>query len=186
VFEKGDAWYRTGVLARCDDDGDYWIVDHVDDLIRHRSGPLPTAPIEEAVWEMSSVSAAAAYGLALPGSRFEVPVVAVVLRPGAELDRGRLAERVERSLPEASRPIIVRIVGDIPMTAGYRFRKQALRAAAIDAKDFGRHTLWYDASKHTYRELDAAAYARLTSSPAAKKRDGRRRPRVKKNARRNP
>jgi putative long chain acyl-CoA synthase len=186
VFEKGDAWYRTGVLARCDDDGDYWIVDHVDDLIRHRSGSLPTAPIEEAVWEMRAVSAAAAYGLALPGSRFEVPVVAVVLRRGADLDRSRLAERVESSLPAASRPIIARIVDDIPMTAGYRFRKQALRAAAIDAKDFGHRTLWYDASKHTYRELDAVAYARLKSSPAATRRGGRRKTRVKRKARRNP
>jgi putative long chain acyl-CoA synthase len=157
VFEKGDAWYPTGVLARCDEDGDHWIVDHVDDLIRHRSGPLPTATIEEVVWEMSAVSAAAAYGLQLAGIRFEVPAVAVVLRPHAELDRHQLADRVTRDLHEPSRPLVVRIVDDIPMTAGYRFRKQALRAAGIEEPDFGNRTLWYDRAKHGYFPLDAAA-----------------------------
>jgi putative long chain acyl-CoA synthase len=166
VFEKGDAWYPTGVLARCDTDGDHWIVDHVDDLIRHRSGPLPTPPIEEAIWEMSTVSAAAAYGLKLEGMRYEMPAVAVVLRPRTELDRRQLADRVTRELDERSRPIVVRIVDDIPMTAGYRFRKQALRAAGIGDSDFGERTLWYDRAKHAYFPLDAAGLKRLRKSLA--------------------
>jgi hypothetical protein len=71
------------------------------------------------------------------------------------------------------------------MTAGYRFRKPALRAAGIDVKDFGRHTLCYDPSKHTYRELDAAAYARLRKSAPPARPGAGKVTRAKKTARRN-
>jgi putative long chain acyl-CoA synthase len=98
--------------------------------------------------------------------RYEMPAVAVVLRPRTELDRRQLADRVTRELDERSRPIVVRIVDDIPMTAGYRFRKQALRAAGIGDSDFGERTLWYDRAKHAYFPLDAAGLKRLRKSLA--------------------
>lgn len=161
VFDKGDAWYPTSNLCRFDEDGDYWLVDHVEDLIRHRSGALPSVPIEDAVWEIAAVSAAAAYGVDVGGRGFEVPVVSVVLRPAAELDRDELLERVSRRLEPASWPVVVRIVDEIPMTDGYRFRKRPLRAAGVGERDLRGGALWYDPGKRAYRELDANAYAEL-------------------------
>ncbi len=171
VFEKGDAWYATTDLFRCDDDGDYWLVDHVGDVIRHRSGPLPSIPIEEAVWELDGVSAAAAYGLRLEGVKHEVPAVAVVLRRGATLDLDALHACVESTLERPSRPLVVRVVDEIPMTAGYRFLKQPLRAAGIGARDLAGHAWWHDAAKGAYVPLTADGLERLRSSLApARKR----------------
>ena len=161
ALEKGDAWYATRHLFRCDEDGDYWLVDQVDDLIRHRSGPLPSRPIEEAIWELNWVSAAAAYGIDPNGSGFEIPVAAVVPRRGADLDRQALAACVESRLARHSRPQIVRFVDEIPMTDGYRFRKAPLRAAGIGDADLRGRALWYDASEHAYRDLDARTLQRL-------------------------
>jgi len=118
-------------------------------------------PIEDAVWEIAAVSAAAAYGVDVGGRGFEVPVVSVVLRPGAELDRDELLERVSRRLEPASWPVVVRIVDEIPMTDGYRFRKRPLRAAGVGERDLRGGALWYDPGKRAYRELDANAYAEL-------------------------
>jgi len=175
VFDKGDAWYPTNSLCRFDDDGDHWLVDHVDDLIRHRRGPLPSTPIEDAIWEIDAISAAAAYGVDIEGRGFEVPVVSVVLRAGAQFDGDELLDRVSRRLEPSSWPVVVRIVDEIPMTDGYRFRKRPLRAAGIGERDFEGGALWYDPGKRAYRELDADAYAELRRVTVPRRRRPRRR-----------
>jgi len=174
VFEQGDAWYATGDLFRRDEDGDYWLVDHLADMIHARGGPLPSIPIEEAVWEMDSVSAAAAFGVRLETMHHEVPVVAVVLRPGATIDPQELFERVEGTLEKGSRPVIVHVVDAIPMTDGYRILKQPLRAAGIDAFALSpERAFWCDEAARKYRPLDSATFRRLPGRLRAARRQPR-------------
>lgn len=152
VFEAGDAWFATDHLFRCDEDGDYWLVDHIADVIVHESGWLPTRPIEECVWELDFVSAAAAYGIRMAGRRGEQPAVAIVPRPGASVDPRALWEKVCGRLSPPSRPVVVRIVDRIPMTSGWRFCKEPLRRAGVPAED-GRkgRLLVADPRRRTYR-----------------------------------
>jgi putative long chain acyl-CoA synthase len=163
VFAKGDAWYATSDLFRRDADGDYWLVDHAADLIRGADGTLPSIPIEECIGELDGVSAAAAYGVALPGAPHEIPVVAVVLRHGARLDPRALLDHVERNLEERSRPVIVRVVEHFAMTAGYRVLKQPLRAAGISADDVKHGALWYDTAAHAYKPLTRRVIEQLST-----------------------
>lgn len=166
VFEKGDAWYATNDLFRRDGGGDYWLIDHTADLIRGGEGPLPSIPIEESIGELEGISAAAAYGVTLSGTAHEIPVVAVVLRDGAQLDARALLDHVERNLDERSRPCVVRIVDRFVMTAGYRIVKQPLREAGISAADVAAGALWYDAAAQAYKPLTAKALARLSGAPS--------------------
>lgn len=165
VFARGDAWLVTGSLFRRDDDGDLWLVDQVADLLRTRDGLLPSLPIEEAVWELPAVSAAAAHGLRLEGLACDVPAVSVVLRDGAALDPGALGRVVAARLAAPSRPVLVRVATELPMTPGYRVQKAPLRAAGIPAADLeaGRVFGW-DAAVGCYAALDADAFARLCAA----------------------
>ncbi|MCK6556392.1 alpha/beta fold hydrolase [Candidatus Binatia bacterium] len=180
VFEKGDAWYATGDLFNADADGDFRLVDHLADVIYHRSGPLPSVPIEEVVWEVDGVSLAAAYGVRLDGAGHEVPVAAVVMRRGARLDPELLHARVERDLGRHARPIVVKVVDHLPMTDGYRILKQPLRAAGITTRDCNDTTWWYDDAGRTYRPLDVKSLDRLkkraagTPGKATRRQPGRR------------
>ena len=171
VFTKGDAWYPTAELFRRDSDGDYWLVDHVHDLIHHRARALPSPPIEDAVGELDAVSAAAAYCLRLPGAAYEVPAVAVILRPGSSLDPALLAEHLNAKLPPESVPVVVRLVDEIPLTAGYRFQKEPLRAAGLSQRDLG-NALYYEAARRRYRPLDAKALRQLAESVKGRKKAG--------------
>jgi putative long chain acyl-CoA synthase len=185
VFERGDAWYATNFLLRRDEDGDYWRVDNLNDVIQHADGPLPTIPIKDAAWEVEGVSAAAAYGVQLPNVAFEIPVVAVSLQAGATLDLEALHESVERELEPSSRPLVVRVVKELPMTAGYRLRHQPLRDAGVDPREIKDPMFWYDRTRGTYQPMDMAAYDRLCTSLAAG-RAPRRRAKVKAARRRRP
>src|SRR6185437_5359271 len=85
VLEPGDAWLLTGDLARRDEDGDYWFVDRISDVIRTEGGPVPSRPIEDALYEVPEVALAVAFGVR-DGAGAEVPAAAVVLRQDATLD----------------------------------------------------------------------------------------------------
>lgn len=153
VFFPGDAWLATADLVRRDVDGDHWLVDRLADVIRTAKGPVPGRPVEDTLYELPEVARAVVYGVRLPSEEAEVPVAAVVLRAGAELDRAELYRRVEASHAEAARPRFVRVVEAIAMTEGYRPLKGELRAEGVRAD--GR-TWVLDAERGAYVPLDAS------------------------------
>ena len=48
VFGRDDAWLSTGDLLRQDADGDFWLVDHAESVVRTAAGPVPSVPIRDA------------------------------------------------------------------------------------------------------------------------------------------
>jgi putative long chain acyl-CoA synthase len=129
VFAEGDAWITTGDLARIDEGGDYWLVDRAADAVRTARGLVPTRALEDALYALDAVDLAVVYGVPKGGA--EVPVAAVVLREGRELDRAALAASFAARHPKEEWPELVRVVGSIPMTEGFRLLKAGLRAEGL-------------------------------------------------------
>ena len=172
VFERGDAWVSTGDLFRRDEDGDYWLVDHLPDLIDTRDGPVSSLEIEDALGLVPGVGLAVAYGVCLRGGEPEIPVAALRVRPGEEPAREDLARAVARLAPE-SRPAVIRLVETLPMTAGWRPIKGPLRAEGIDPARLAGRALVADPESGGWRDLDAASLAKLSRprrSPAPRRR----------------
>jgi putative long chain acyl-CoA synthase len=137
VFEAGDTWLTTGDLARRDADGDYWFVDRLADVIRSSAGPVPSRPIEDTLYELPEVALAVVYGVpAQPSAEAaEVPVAAVVLREGAQLDGAALFAALAARHPAPALPRRVRLVSSIPMTEGFRLLKAAMRGEPPSPSD---------------------------------------------------
>lgn len=150
LFAEGDTWLATGDLARYDEDGDFWLVDRIADVIRSAEGPIPSRPIEETLYDLPEVAVAVVHGLELEGAESEVPVAAIELCAGAELDHAELFRLLSEQHPEASWPRVVRIVGEIPMTEGYRPLKAGLRREGVSAGAGRRLTL--DVERRAYVE----------------------------------
>lgn len=143
VFEAGDAWLSTRDLVRIDEDGDYWLVDPVADVIQTAHGAVTTIPVEDVLSSgLDFVDGVAVYGVRLSDHDHEIPVAAITLRPEAKLDPVALRRVVERRLQGICRPVVVRIVDGLPMTAGHRTRKPALRAQGLGLEDPSGETLW--------------------------------------------
>jgi len=154
VFEAGDAWLNTRDLVRIDEDGDYWLVDHADDVIHGPNGAVATIPVEDVLTsENEVVDLAAVYGVRLPESEVEILVAALTLRPGAKLDPVALRHTVEHRLARHQRPIVIRRVDELPMTAGHRTRKRALRREGLGLEDVAGETLWLAPGEKGYVPL---------------------------------
>ena len=99
VFEPDDAWLATGDLFRADEDGDFWLVDHVGGADPHRStASSPPFPIVDALGDLDAVDLAVVYGVPAPARERSLAVAAVTLRPGLELDGGRDRRRRSAAL----------------------------------------------------------------------------------------
>ena len=154
VFESGDAWLSSGDLFRMDSDGDYWLVGAVADIIRTPHGALLAVPVEDVLSrELDFVDQVSLYGVALPGVEGEVPVAAITIRRGAKLDPVALRCKVEARLENHRRPRVVRVMDELPETAGYRIRKSVLRQEGLGLEEASGETLWLAPGEEGYVPL---------------------------------
>jgi len=161
VFARDDAWLSTGDLFRRDADGDYWRLDSVQDVIHAASGPTYTAPIRDALGDLPEVDLAVAYGLRVGESEHEIAVAAVTLRGDGTIDAGSVGDALQQ-LPAPTRPDIVHVAAEIPVTTWFRPLTGPLRAAGVPKASTAEHPVWYrDRGGRRYRSLTDPARRRL-------------------------
>ncbi len=120
-------WLNTGDLGRQDADGYFWLTGRKKDLIIRGGHNIDPAVIENAVYELSGVSMAAA--VARPdGYAGEVPAVYVQLLEGASLSPEQiLAHLSERIGERAAIPKEVVLIDPMPLTPVGKIFKPQLR-----------------------------------------------------------
>ncbi len=135
AFEPGDCWFVTRDLLRQDADGTYWFVDRMADVVRTEAGPVFTREVEDLIYRRPDVKMVAAHAWAA-----EVPqtlAVTVVPHQGG-IDFERLAELIDEKLEPRARPLLVRVVAEIPSSDGYRPLKRPLEGA----REEGALAIW--------------------------------------------
>jgi putative long chain acyl-CoA synthase len=147
VFRAGDAWISTGDLFECAEDGTLWLVDPVPTLVDGVAG----SPARRALGAVDAVDLAVTFGL---GGHL---VAAVAPRPGREVRPEALTAAV-RELDDAERPVVVRVVDEVPVTTWYRPQVGLLRAEGVPA---GATAFAWDGGRRAYRPLTTAARRRL-------------------------
>lgn len=145
-FEGG--YYDTGDTAICDEDGYYWFIGRLDDIINtsgHLVGPFE---IESALLEMPELVESAAIGVPDP-IRFEKVVVFVVLRSGVlgtrELE-SRIRLYLAQRLSSFACPQDVVFIDEIPKNRSGKIMRRFLRARFLghDAGDLSTLEAWND------------------------------------------
>ena len=94
VFEKGDAWFRTGDLMRRDEHGYFYFVDRIGDTFRWKGENVATSEVAEALGIIPGILDANVYGVHVPGMDGRAGMAALVRGPGV---RSRLAGRKAES-----------------------------------------------------------------------------------------
>jgi long-chain acyl-CoA synthetase len=108
-----DGWFRTGDLARTDEDGYYSIVDRKKEMIIRGGYNVYPREIEEALYEHPAVAEVACIGIAHPDLGEEVGA-AVALKPGATAEVGELREFVKARVAAYKYPRHVWLVDALP------------------------------------------------------------------------
>ena len=109
-----DGWFRTGDMARQDEDGYYFIVDRKKDMIIRGGFNVYPREIEEVLYEHPEVAAAAVIGVPHPTHGEEV-AAAVQLLPGASVTPEALREYTKERVAAYKYPRHVWFVDALPM-----------------------------------------------------------------------
>jgi long-chain acyl-CoA synthetase len=108
-----DGWFRTGDVARRDDDGYYFIVDRKKDLIIRGGFNVYPREIEEVLYEHPAVGECAVIGIPHPTHGEEV-AAAVALAPGRTATPDELREYVKQRVAAYKYPRVVWLVDALP------------------------------------------------------------------------
>lgn len=122
-----DGWMHTGDMAREDEEGFYYIVDRVKDMIVTGGFNVYPREVEDVLSAHPGVSAVAVIGV--PDDRWGEAVKAVVVpRPGVDLDPDELIALVKEAKGSVQAPKSVDFTDSIPLSALGKPDKKALRA----------------------------------------------------------
>ena len=132
-WTKFPGMYLTGDSARKDEDGYFWIIGRVDDVIKVSGYRLGTAEIESALVSHPSVAEAAAIGLPheVKGNAIHCYVI---LKTGYEKTEKLLEElrlHVGHEVGPIAKPEHIEIVDQLPKTRSGKIMRRVLKARAL-------------------------------------------------------
>lgn len=120
-----DGWFRSGDLARVDEDGWYYIVDRSKDMIIRGGFNVYPREIEEVLMTHPAVSLAAVIGVPHESHGEEIKAV-VIKAPGAEVTEDELVAWGKEQMAAYKYPRIVQFVDALPMTSTGKILKREL------------------------------------------------------------
>jgi len=127
--------YFTGDGARCDQDGYYWVVGRIDDVLNVAGHRIGTAEIESALVSHPSVAEAAAVGKP-DDLKGQALVVFVTLKAGQTASKDlkeKLTAHVDKEIGKFARPDQIRFTDSLPKTRSGKIMRRLLKEIASGA-----------------------------------------------------
>jgi fatty-acyl-CoA synthase len=119
-------WFRSGDLARVDDEGFYWIVGRSKDVIISGGENVHPAELENVLADCPSILEAAVVGVPDP-QWGEAACAAVVMKPGSLLPEADLLKLFDGRLARYKHPRRVVYLRELPRNAMGKVQKAELR-----------------------------------------------------------
>jgi fatty-acyl-CoA synthase len=161
VFEKGDAWFRTGDLMRRDALGYFYFVDRIGDTFRWKGENVSTNEVAEALDVIPGIHEANVYGVAVPGADGRAGMASLVVAP--TFDPATLADRLAGNLATYARPVFLRLQPEMEITGTFKLRKVDLVEDGFNPQTIADPLYVFDSAAERYVRLDSARYAAILS-----------------------
>jgi len=151
VFEKDDAWFRTGDLMRRDGQGYFYFVDRIGDTFRWKGENVATSEVAEALGVVPGIKEANVYGVAVPGADGRAGMAALVTGDG--FDVTKLGPALAGNLPSYARPVFLRLLPQLEITGTFKQRKVDLVQDGFDPGAIRDPLYWLNPARGQYEPL---------------------------------
>jgi long-chain acyl-CoA synthetase len=127
---RHDGWFLTGDIGYLDDGGILYITDRKKDMIIMSGWKIYPTEVENVIIQHPVIADVAVFGI--PDERKgEVPVAAVVLKPGSSLTKSELESYCRDHLAGYKIPHILMIVDSLPRVHGWKLLRMTLRESFV-------------------------------------------------------
>ena len=161
VFEKGDAWFRTGDLMRKDENGYFYFVDRIGDTFRWKGENVSTSEVAEAIAAYPGITEASVYGVSIPGTEGRAGMAAIVSEK--LLDLAALQEHLIARLPAYARPLFLRLRDEIETTSTFKHKKHDLAREGYDPTASADPIYFCDPRRQAFVPLDQTLYEHIAN-----------------------
>lgn len=135
-------WFHTGDQGMMDEDGYFYFIDRMKDVVRRRGENISSFEVERTINKHPKVKESAVIGV--PSELTEEEVLAVIVtQDGAKLDPEELLDFCQQHLPYFAVPRYVRFVDQLPRNHAQRIEKYKLREAGVTADTWDREKIGY-------------------------------------------
>ena len=125
-----DGWLHTGDIGYMDDDGDFYIVDRLKELIKYKGFQVPPAELEGLLLSHPAVADSAV--IPVPDEEAgEIPKAFVVLKPGAEATAGELEDFIAGQVASFKQIRELEFIDAIPKAISGKILRRVLRDAEL-------------------------------------------------------
>jgi len=121
-----DGWLRTGDVAKVDEDGFFFIVDRIKDMIVSGGENVYSTEVENAIATHDAVASCAVIGISHEKWGESVHAV-VVAKPGLELDQNDIINHCKNLISSYKCPRSVEFREEMPLSAAGKLLKHKLR-----------------------------------------------------------
>lgn len=163
VFEKGDAWFRTGDLTRRDADGYFYFVDRIGDTFRWKGENVSTNEVSERLTGFPGLVESTVYGVSLPGKDGRAGMISLIVENPDTFDLAGFHEHVRAQLPDYARPLFLRFRPSLDMTGTFKQRKVDLVGDGFDPARVSDPLYFNDAAQKRFVPIDADLHRRIVS-----------------------
>ncbi|KAF2691715.1 acetyl-CoA synthetase-like protein [Lentithecium fluviatile CBS 122367] len=144
VRRKGDAYFRSGDLVRCDKEGRWYFVDRLGDTFRWKAENVSTAEVADILGKHDAVQEANVYGVEVPHHDGRAGCAAIVLKPAShgggsdklvlpqEKTLKSLTEHLKKELPLFAVPVWLRVTREMHTTGTNKQQKHFFQRDGID------------------------------------------------------
>lgn len=132
-----DGWFRTGDIARFDEDGYVYIVDRKKDMINRGGEKVWSSEVENLVYQIPQVAEAAVIGV--PDKKYGEAVMAVIrIRDGEILVKEEVIGFLKGKLAKFKIPKYIVFTKTLPQTGNGKLNKREMRRLYGDEKWLAR------------------------------------------------
>jgi fatty-acyl-CoA synthase len=146
---------------RQDENGYFYFIDRVGDTFRWKGENVATSEVSETITAFPGLTQANVYGVAVDGREGRAGMAALVVERG--FDFAAFREYLAAHLPEYARPLFLRVLPELDITATFKQKKFDLVRDGFDPGRIADPLYFSDAESRTFVPLDAGLYARIQS-----------------------
>ena len=161
VFEKDDAWFRTGDLMKRDALGYYYFIDRVGDTYRWKAENVATGEVAAVLSKFPRITQANVYGVQVTGYDGRAGMASLVI--DGKPDLKALKKHVDSSLPHYARPVFLRLSQETDTTSTFKFKKTNLVKAGFDPANISDPLYMADAETQSYIPINKTVYKDILS-----------------------
>lgn len=160
VFQKGDKYFNSGDLLMRDEYGYFYFKDRTGDTFRWRGENVATSEVEAVISNVVGLKDAVVYGVEIPNVEGKAGMAAIVDEEKV-LNINQLQEGIKNSLPSYARPLFLRVIEQVPLTATFKLKKLDLQAEGFDPSKTKDPLYFMDPNKGQYIPLTKELYQEI-------------------------